>query len=188
MDQCLCRLVNSVVDHLNIQFKELHWNESDIKVWSFWEKVADKEVGQAGFDFLNSAGFFRNLKPYDEAVRAFKEMDGLGHDVVICTSPLKSEWDRSSAEKTEWVKEYLGDEHANRIIFIADKSQVPGDVIIDDQPRLTANKHDIKFKNWLIVGHPYNEQLSDELTMLPVGRIKNDWSNWREEFAKLDLI
>ena len=188
MDGCLARFTKAVTDHLNIQFIDLRWTEDDIKTWNFWEKVPDKHVAAQAFAFFNSPGFFRNLEAYEESVNAFLEMFSLGHDVKICSSPLRTDFERIRQEKYDWLVEHLGAEHADRAIFVGDKSEVPADVIIDDHPRLTVRKKDYLFKNWLIVGHAYNEVLSDELTMLPVGRIKNDWSNWREEFSKLDLI
>jgi hypothetical protein len=77
---------------------------------------------------------------------------------------------------------------AQKMIFSFDKTQIFADVIIDDKPSLTAGKEDIRFNHWAIVDHLYNRSLPENTKLLPIARIKNDWSNCDEVFAQLGLI
>lgn len=185
MDGCHTQLCPPVIQHLNQLFPELNWSVEDILVWNFSD---DPEISKAAFDFMNTPGFFRGLLPYSGSVEAYQEIVSLGHDVIICTTPLSGEHrERCMQEKIDWLIEHIGESALTNIMFSDNKSELEADVIIDDQPHLTAGKTNIQFKHWLIVDHPYNRILP-KLEHAPVGRINNNWSNYKEEFAKVGLI
>lgn len=185
MDGCKARMTRGVVDHLNSRFPGLDWTDEHIKIWDFSE---DPEIFKAAIECMHTPGFFRSLLPYQGSLEAYWEAVDLGHEVYICTTPLPEPFtDRCKFEKREWIKEYLGEKAARNMIFSFDKTVIETDVIIDDKPHLTVGSTEVKFRNWLIIDHPYNRTLPD-CHKLPDGRIHNDWSNWREEFAKLELI
>ena len=155
----------------------------------FAHSISDQAAVRAATDFMNSPGFYRNLPAVPEALRAYQTLVKLGHDVAICTHPVAYP-ERLKAcmqEKVAWTVEHLGTSAAEKIIFSFDKTRETADVIIDDKPDLTHQKTEIQFRHWLIVDHPYNRTLPDA-EHLPIGRLNNDWSNWEEEFAKLELI
>ena len=188
MDQCLARMVKSILDHLNLKYKDVQFPEENVITWSFWEKLPDKRIGAEAFEYMHRPGFFAQLEPYEIAVDVFKKTVDLGHNSIICTTPTRGlSRDQCIEDKKIWAEYFLGKEHVPNMIFTDKKTEVKGDVIIDDNPKLTFEKNNIQFNNWLIIDHPYNQHIP-ETAMEPVGRIMRDWSNWEEEFQKLDLI
>lgn len=77
--------------------------------------------------------FFRSLKPVPHAIDSLKIIKNRYNDVWLLTRPsYKNPW--SYTEKVLWVRDYLGEEWLERLIFIPDKALVKGDYLIDDQP------------------------------------------------------
>ncbi len=185
MDGCKTLLVPPVLNYINRKFPDLNWTTEDVQIWNFSTNV---EISQAAFDFMKTPGFFRNLQPCLGSIEAYNEMVQLGHEVIICTTPLAGEHrERCMEEKIAWLIEHVGYAAATSVQFSDNKTEVEADVIIDDKPHLTIGQPDIRFRDWLIVDHPYNRNLP-EMDHPPTGRINNDWSNWREEFARVGLM
>lgn len=185
MDGCKTKLIQPVIHFLNERFPDLNWTIEDVLTWNFSPNL---EISKAAFEFMESPGFFRNLEPYHGSLEAYQESVQLGHQVIICTTPLDGKHrERCKNEKIEWIIEHLGESAAKSIEFSDNKTEIEADVIIDDKPHLTIGHNEVKFKNWLIVDQPYNRILP-AMDHPPVGRINNDWSNWREEFAKVGLL
>lgn len=188
MDGCHTKFIKGVIDFLTENFPYLGLTEGHLDQWNSWQCIPDKKAGQLAFDYILSPGFFRNLEAYEGSINAHKIMVQLGHDVRICTTPLPGEnRERCKREKTEWVEEHLGSAAAEKIIFSDDKTQVKADVIVDDKPHLTHEKEKILFRDWIIVDHPYNRSLPNT-QHLPIGRVLNDWSNWKEVFSLAGLL
>lgn len=57
----------------------------------------------------SSPGFFESLEPTKGSIEAVREMEKLGINVYICTSPI-SRYDYCVTEKYRWVDRYLGKE------------------------------------------------------------------------------
>lgn len=185
MDGCKTQLIPPVLAYLNGKFAGLNLAIEDVKVWNFSD---NPEISRAALEYIAEPGFFRNLEPCLGSIEAFNEMVWMGHEVVICTTPLPGDHRiRCMEEKRAWIIEHLGKTAAETVVFSDNKTEIESDVIIDDKPHLTVGQACIRFKHWLIVDHPYNRSLP-KMEHYPVGRINGDWSNWREEFAKLGLI
>ena len=66
---------------------------------------------------LSAPGFFENLNTIPGGKEALKKMQDLGHEVLICTSPI-SNYKNCVPEKYRWVAINLGFEWTKRIIMI----------------------------------------------------------------------
>ena len=189
MDGCLVNMIGGISAFISNNYKDIYWSNEHVLQWDIFSSIPDKIASVNAFEHMKSRGFFRNLEAVHQAIIAYQTLEKLGHNVAVCTTPLP--WDnykeQSMSDKQEWVKQYLGDKAADKIIFSFDKTRECANIIIDDKPDLTLGKQDIKFKHWLIVDHVYNRNLP-KVDFLPIGRILNDWSNWQEEFVKLELI
>lgn len=98
-------------------------------------------------------GFFASLPPMAGALEALESLEAAGHDVRICTAPLKR-WHNCVPEKYGWVEEHLGVHWVGRMIVTRDKTLVRGDVLIDDKPRVVGALEPV----WrhLLLAQPYN--------------------------------
>lgn len=117
-------------------------------------------------------GFFKSLPPVKNGIKAIKEIEKLGYDVFICTSPLRNH-KYCVMEKLEWIEKYLGKEFTNKVIFTRDKTVIKGTILIDDKPKIHGK---IKKPNWehIIFDAPYNKDINNKR------RLKRDWSNWKK--------
>ena len=117
-----------------------------------------------------AAGFIRNLPPIIGALEALREMREAGHIIRICTSPL-SKYKNCVEEKYTWVEQYLGADWVKNIILAKDKTEIRGDILIDDRPK---SRGDLE-PNWeyVIFDQPYNRHATNY-------RRLTSWANWRE--------
>lgn len=113
-------------------------------------------------------GFFLELEPIPGAVDSLHAMVAMGHEVRICTAPLRDY--RNAVEKYRWVERHLGREFTEKIILTQDKTLVKGDVLIDDNPSIVG----CCVPEWrhLLFEAPYNSA---------TGRRLFSWANWRNE-------
>ncbi|MFH1183370.1 MAG: 5'-3'-deoxyribonucleotidase [Candidatus Moraniibacteriota bacterium] len=118
-------------------------------------------------------GFFLNLPLVSGAVPALKEFLDLGHEIRICTSPLRR-YQNCVLEKYRWVEKHFGLEFVNRIICSRDKSLVFGDILVDDKPEVDGAIG----ASWehIIFDKPYNRETAGEK------RRMCGWENWRDFF------
>ncbi|MFQ5948378.1 MAG: hypothetical protein ACE5KX_05925, partial [Acidimicrobiia bacterium] len=77
---------------------------------------------------LGKGSVFRHLDPYDGAVRALRQLDGQGHDIVILTS--KPDW--AMADTFAWIAEHAVP--TREVHLTEDKWRVACDVYLDDAP------------------------------------------------------
>jgi 5'-nucleotidase len=119
-------------------------------------------------EILREPGFFREMMPMEAGREALHEMDGLGLDVFICTSPFSS-YQNCVLEKYQWVEAYLGSKWTDRIILTKDKTLVRGDILIDDKPQITGK--DVPTWEHILYDRPYNQG---------VDRRRLTWKNWKE--------
>ena len=117
----------------------------------------------------HAPGFFRNLAPIRGALDAVRDLLEAGHDIGICTSPLR-QYRYCVPEKYEWVDAHLGADLVSRIVMTRDKTLVMADVLVDDKPSVTGLLTPV----WrhVVFDQPYNREA-------PGPRM--DWSNWRDE-------
>ena len=119
-------------------------------------------------EILLEPTFFRDMMPMDGAMEALLEMEAVGLEVFICSSPFTT-YQNCVLEKYQWVESYLGSEWVNRIILTKDKTLVRGDILIDDKPEITG----VDVPNWehILYDRPYNQG---------VKKRRLTWKNWKD--------
>ncbi|WP_432493449.1 5' nucleotidase, NT5C type [Kineococcus gypseus] len=124
-------------------------------------------------------GFFRHLPVIPGAVQALHAMLADGHDVRICTAPLRA-YRHCVLEKFEWVEEHLGAGWTDRVVLTRDKTllSAAADVLIDDKPDVVGAVRDADAA-WTRVyfDAPYNLHL-------PGRRLH--WGTWRRVLAEVE--
>ena len=120
-------------------------------------------------DIYHSPNFFLSLEPIDGSIKALNEIQELGHEVYICTSPL-SRYEDCVLEKYSWVDKYLGSEWTKKLIVTKDKTLVYGDFLIDDRPEISG----LIKPSWehILYTQPYNQNVE--------GKRRLTWKNWKE--------
>jgi len=120
-------------------------------------------------DILLEPSFFREMMPMTGAIEALNEMNAMGVEVFICTSPLTA-YKNCVLEKYEWVDTYLGADWVSRIILTKDKTLVKGDYLIDDKPTISGVESRPTWEH-IVYDRPYNRDVSKK---------RLDWSNWKD--------
>lgn len=117
-------------------------------------------------------GFIRNLPPVPGAIEAWRDLNALGLDVRICSSPLR-QFENNVAEKFLWVEKHLGRAATEKLILTRDKTLVQGDLLIDDRPEIVGAVR----PRWqhILYDAPYNRHVAD--------RPRLNWQNWRNVLA-----
>ena len=128
-----------------------------------------EELKPLAVEILLEPTFFRDMMPMDGAKEALFEMEQMGHEVFICSSPL-STYKNCVLEKYEWVEKVLGPDWVRRIILTKDKTLVKGDYLIDDKPDISGVENS---PNWehILYDRPYNRN---------VKKRRLTWENWKE--------
>jgi hypothetical protein len=92
--------------------------------------------------------FYINLKPIKGAVEMISSMiKGIPNINVTFVSAPSLFNPLSYTEKRLWIENHFGFENVHRLILAYDKSQVKGDVLIDDH---ISGRGQEKFDGWLI--------------------------------------
>jgi len=112
--------------------------------------------------------FFRDMPPVNGGKEALTEMEKMGFEVFICTSPL-STYRNCVLEKFEWVEKHLGAKWVNRIILTKDKTLVKADYIIDDKPEITGVENTPSWEH-ILYDCPYNRGINKR---------RITWKNWK---------
>ena len=119
-------------------------------------------------EILLESNFFRDMMPMEGAIEAMHEMERMGLDVFICSSPF-STYQNCVLEKYLWVENTLGADWVKKIILTKDKTLVRGDYLIDDKPLITG----IETPCWeqILYDRPYNRE---------VNKRRLTWQNWKD--------
>ena len=117
-------------------------------------------------------GFFRDMMPVEGGREALFEMEKVGLEVFICTSPL-STYKNCVLEKFEWVDRVLGPQWVKRIVLTKDKTLVKADYLIDDKPQITGVEVKPDWEH-IIYDCPYNRH---------VNKRRITWDNWKDVFV-----
>jgi 5'-nucleotidase len=127
------------------------------------------ELKPLASEIIWGPNFFRDMMVVDGAIEALLEMDKMGFEVFICTSPL-STYKHCVLEKYEWVDRVLGASWVKRIILTKDKTLVKADYLIDDKPRITGVESTPSWEH-IVYDHPYNKDVNNR---------RLTWENWKE--------
>ncbi len=127
------------------------------------------EYRQDIWTIINAPGFFRDLPVMTGCIAALNEMESLGIDPLICTTPLR-QYQHCVLEKYEWVDEHLGPDWTKRIILTTDKTVVDGTFLIDDKVNIKGRRS--PYWEHLIYDWPQNRYETDKRRLT--------WANWKE--------
>jgi len=119
-------------------------------------------------EIILEPGFFRDMMLMDGAREALFEMDNMGLELFICTSPL-SAYRNCVLEKFEWVERVLGPGWMKRIILTKDKTLVKADYLIDDNPEIKGVEQTPGWEQ-IIYDRPYNRN---------VNKKRITWQTWK---------
>ena len=114
--------------------------------------------------------FFYHLKAIPGALEALLEMDQMGFQVLIVSSPSVQS-DTCSSDKVQWLREHLGDYWARKLILTKDKTVIIGDFLIDDRDDVIGYEAKPTWKH-IIYRQPYNAGIKDDRPHL------ENWNEW----------
>lgn len=120
-------------------------------------------------EILLEPGFFRDMLPVPGAKEALEEMQAMGLEIFICTSPL-STYKNCVLEKYEWVEKVLSPSWVRQIILTKDKTIIKGDLLIDDKPSITGAEEHPEWEH-ILYDRPYNRETNKK---------RITWNNWKE--------
>jgi 5'(3')-deoxyribonucleotidase len=145
----------------------------DFRTWDMKDAVKNNELLTYIF---HSPGFFRDLQPIEGCGYALRQLVGKGHNVFIATSGCTP---HSFTEKVEWCHRHLPFLPLSHICLIHHKSQLYGDVIIDDGAH---NARGFLKKNpqaaAISMAWPYNKDSRDFTALL--GNWTKPFDSWME--------
>ena len=115
-------------------------------------------------------GFYKNLPVMAGAENILQELQDSGHEVQICTRPLRA-YEHCVPEKYELIEKHYGRKWTERLIVTRDKTLVKGDFLIDDMPEITG----VCDPTWtqILFAAPYNKAAGER-------KPRVDWSNWKD--------
>ena len=121
------------------------------------------------FQIMYSSGFFAALPPIPGGRQALEDMQDLGWEVFLCSSPLIGN-PTGASDKFAWVEEHLGKEWRGRLILASDKTLVHGDILIDDRPEVKG----VAQPSWehVLYDQPYNREIK--------GQRRLTWADWKD--------
>jgi 5'-nucleotidase len=116
-----------------------------------------------------SKGFYFDMEPIPGAIEALNQMRAFGHDVFICTSPLRV-YEYCVTEKYAWVDKHLGKDWVRRLILAKDKTLIQGNALIDDKPDVGG----VVIPTWehILYCQRYNAHVPNKRRLT--------WENWQE--------
>jgi 5'-nucleotidase len=146
-------------DHIALEMRDY---------WQMLDGLTAEEI-RAVLDVWHEPGFFADMEPIQGARDALFQMRSLGHDVFICTTPLKGHA-TCAAEKEKWIRDHIGREFTDHIIMTRDKTVVHGDILIDDKPLIEG----LRKPHWehIVFDARYNRSV--------MGKRRLTWENWNE--------
>lgn len=126
-------------------------------------------------EVIASPGFYESLEPLPGAVEALHKMVDEGVDVKLVTAPHPLCAGSCAREKFISVERLLGPEFLERMIITRDKTQVQGDLLVDDKPRVSGSRA----PSWkhVLFSQSYNQGMEGK------GRL-SVWTEWADTLSK----
>lgn len=157
MDDVLADFEGEFLERWRKQYPDKPYVPFEDRTTFCLEQQYPEELHELMNTIYHAPGFCRSLKPIPGSLEAVLEMKKEGHDVFICTAPLRR-YEDCVLEKYEWTDKHLGREWTRRIILTADKTLVHGDFLIDDKPEIKG----IMTPVWehILYDKPYNRQVT----------------------------
>lgn len=126
-----------------------------------------KELKELIQPIMAEPGFYYSMPPMKGGLEAAREMENIGFEVFLCTSPLVP-YANCVKEKFEWVDRYFGERWVKKIILTKDKTVVHGNKLIDDKPEITG----VQIPTWehILYTQPYNKHIKKKRRLT--------WDDW----------
>ncbi len=128
-----------------------------------------EELKPLVIEILSESSFFEEMLPVPGAKEALEEMESLGFEVFICSSPL-STYENCVFEKYKWVEKCIGPEWVKKIILTKDKTVVKADYLIDDKPVITGAENNPSWEH-ILYDRTYNRHIDKR---------RVTWENWKD--------
>lgn len=128
------------------------------RVTFYIEEQIGQEWSEKVRSIIHAEHFYRDLEVVPGALEGIEKIQGLGHEVIICTAPVTSPW--CAPEKLEWVARHLGTTMATHMIISKDKTLIRGDVLFDDRP-VVSGKMDPEWEH-VLCDQPYNRHIRNQ--------------------------
>lgn len=188
----LCDLDSTVVDlfgswlqKYNDLYKQ-NMTPADVKSFDIHKHVIP-ECGEKIYDLLDEQ-FFLDVKPYEGAVEALKELSE--HHRIHIVTAFSTDKPYTAAAKTQWVRKNLPFVHKRFITLSSQKHMIHGDVLIDDRPdtakavRLTEHGKKMKL---MTIAFPFNESAKDLFDVYAQSYLKpaEAWQTIAEKIKEL---
>lgn len=160
MDGVLANFELGFLDNFKSEFPEIKEfiPLEDRKIFHI-KKQYPEELKDKVDEIIFAKGFFKSLPPISGSIDGIKKLRSLGHEVFICTSPLRN-YKNCVLEKYEWVDQYLGGDFVSKIILSRDKTMVNGDILIDDRPEILGSH--IPTWEHVLFRQPYNINVNNK--------------------------
>jgi len=174
MDGVLCDFEQAFLDCWRTSFPEKPFIQIPDRRTPYLSDQYPPEEYDNIYKMWQRPRFFADLPEIPHGVAALKEMDAMGWDVRICTSPMRR-YEHCAPEKFEWIEARFGHAWVDKIILTRDKTMVRGDILIDDMPNIKGSYPTLY--THIIYDQPYNREVTH--------RPRLTWANWREVMDKV---
>ena len=169
MDGVLADYEKAFLDQYRTKFPLHFYIPQEERKQFFIHQEYPEELSEDIRSISSAPGFFQHLPLLKGAKEAVLEMDELGHDVFICTSPI-NRYKNCVAEKYLWVAKQFGHEWTKKIVMTKDKTLIYGDLLIDDKPAHEG----VRIPTWehVLYDAPYNQEVKEKRRLT--------WDNWQK--------
>lgn len=130
-----------------------------------------QECGKRIYDYLQTPGIFRNLKPIDHSQEVLERLHRNYEIFIVSNPPVGHSHDEflkdpgktanPSADKKAWLREHFPFLDPQNVIFTSEKYMVTGSLLLDDSPwnvRLFQQLGRVS----VVMDQPYNRNLDFE--------------------------
>ena len=169
--------MDGVLADYNGRLFELNLIKPEEFIFETWRKCAISQTRKEKLKKItHSKGFYKSLKPIQDAVLSLDKLVEMGYDIYICSRPSATAF--SYAEKFEWINKYFK-QFTENLILTRNKSIVCGDYFIDDS--LDKLLQWSFGKRILFKSNPLVKYNSIPKNVI----VKNNWTEVVEYFKKL---
>ncbi len=168
-DGVLAHSEKAFLDSLRRKYPDKPFIPLEQRTTFFLEDQYPPEHHHAIPEIFSEKGFFYSFNPMPGSIEALAEMQRLGINAFICTSP-SFDYPQCAFEKFQWIGDWHGMYWVKRTIITRDKTLVHGDILIDDNPEIKG----ARTPSWehVLFTQPYNKDIQSKRRLT--------WSNWKE--------
>lgn len=167
MDGVLAEFERGFLTQWRVQYPDYPFIPLEERTTFYITDQYPAELRDAILAVMAAPGFFRYLDPIPGAIEALHEMDNLGWEILICTSPLHA-YENCVLEKYQWIDQHLGYTWTERIILTHHKELVSGDFLIDDRPSFNGPR---PVWEHILYDQPYNRAQTSKRRIT--------WNDWK---------